>query len=222
MTLLEWAKNEVAIACKRERDSSGTPEGEWDYGCACYESALKAYKSLVEDGHSGLSISLTKQILCRLIDGKPLSPIEDTDDIWSECKYGNENGVKHYKCNRMSSLYKDVYPDGTVKYRDTDRCFAVNIDKPNVSYTNKTVRDVIDQMFPITMPYVPSNKPIKVVCEEWLTEPFKGDFNMIGILYAFKDDKKYEINRYFREINGKMVQIPKSSYEERKKHAKKV
>lgn len=39
MSLQEWAKNEVEIACKRE--SLDRKEGEFDYGCACYESALK-------------------------------------------------------------------------------------------------------------------------------------------------------------------------------------
>lgn len=29
MSMLEWAKNEVAIASKRERGDK--PEGEWDY-----------------------------------------------------------------------------------------------------------------------------------------------------------------------------------------------
>lgn len=33
MDMLEWAKNEVAIASKRERGDNH--EGEWDYGCAC-------------------------------------------------------------------------------------------------------------------------------------------------------------------------------------------
>ena len=58
-------------------------DGEWDYGCACYESALKAFGSLCEDGHSGFSIGLTKAILNRLINNKPLLPIEDTDEVWS-------------------------------------------------------------------------------------------------------------------------------------------
>ena len=78
-----WAEKEVEIACARERSNS-TEEGEWNYGCACYESALKAYKCLMEDGHSGFSISITKHILTRLIEGKPLTPIEDTDDIWND------------------------------------------------------------------------------------------------------------------------------------------
>ena len=77
----EWAEREVQIACKRENPDR--KEGEWDYGCACYDSALKAFNSLMEDGHSGMSIEFTKQILNRLIDGKPLTPIEDTEDVWN-------------------------------------------------------------------------------------------------------------------------------------------
>lgn len=66
MNTLEWAKNEIAIASKRERGNK--PENEWDYGCACYDSALKAFESLLGDGHGGTSISFTKNILNRLID----------------------------------------------------------------------------------------------------------------------------------------------------------
>ena len=82
MSILEWAKNEVAIASKRERGDK--PESEWDYGCACYDSAMKAFESLLDDNHSGLSIGITKNILNRLIDGKPLTPIEDTEEVWGE------------------------------------------------------------------------------------------------------------------------------------------
>lgn len=49
-----WVENEVRIACEHERKASGTKEEEQDYGCACFESALKAYRSLLEDGHSVL------------------------------------------------------------------------------------------------------------------------------------------------------------------------
>lgn len=42
--MLDWAKREVEIACKKENPNR--KEGEFDYGCACYESAIKA---LVDD-----------------------------------------------------------------------------------------------------------------------------------------------------------------------------
>ena len=44
------------LACEHERKVSGVEDDNWDYGCACYESALKAFESLCEDGHSGYSI----------------------------------------------------------------------------------------------------------------------------------------------------------------------
>ena len=54
MNMTDWAKREIEIACARERGDKNTDE--WDYGCACYESAYKAFQSLVEDEHSGMSI----------------------------------------------------------------------------------------------------------------------------------------------------------------------
>ena len=42
MNMLEWAKNEIEIACKRERGDKDP--NEWDYGAACYESAFKAFE----------------------------------------------------------------------------------------------------------------------------------------------------------------------------------
>lgn len=76
-----WAEEEIRIACKRERGN--TSENEWDYGVACYESALKAFRSLAEDGHSGMSIGITLDILNKLVKGQALMPIDDVDD----CKY---------------------------------------------------------------------------------------------------------------------------------------
>lgn len=78
-----WAEEEIRIACERER--GGASEDEWDYGVACYESALKAFRSLLEDEHSGMSIGFTLGILNSLVKGQPLTPIEDTDDVWREC-----------------------------------------------------------------------------------------------------------------------------------------
>lgn len=73
----QWAKREIELACKHEL--GGKDQTEWDYGVACYESAFKAFKSLIADGHSGFSIHITMSILNRLVEGKPLTPIEDTD-----------------------------------------------------------------------------------------------------------------------------------------------
>lgn len=198
MSMKEWAKREVEIACKRE--APDRKEGEWDYGCACYESALKAFDSLMEDGHSGFSIGLTKQILNRLIDGKPLTPIEDTDDIWKHSFDRGDSDAKTYQCERMSSLFKDVYPDGTVKYNDVNRVVGINIDSPNAEWHMGLADKIVGEMFPITMPYIPEDKPFKVYCRDILTDPKNGDFDTVAIYYLIKPDgEKIEINRYFKE-----------------------
>lgn len=214
MSMTGWAEREVKIACERERKTSGTTEGEWDYGCACYESALKAFKSLAEDGHSGMSFGFTKNILIRLMENKPLTPIEDTEENWNSLReYGD---TKKYQCVRMSSLFKDINDDGTVTYSDVDRVVCIDING-GVSYTSGLVRGIIDEMFPITMPYNPPSGCIKVYCEDLLTDPKNGDFDTKGIFYAIMPDgQKVEINKFYAEVNGKFAEISKEEYEDRK------
>ena len=36
MNMIDWAKHEVELACKKE--NSVREEDEWDYGCACYDT----------------------------------------------------------------------------------------------------------------------------------------------------------------------------------------
>ena len=222
MSILDWAKREVEIACRKENPER--KEGEFDYGCACYESALKAFKSLTDDGHSGFSIKMTQSILNRLIDGNPLTPIEDADDIWNFCEE-NKDGVKTYQCSRMSSLFKDVYPDGTVKYTDIDRYICIDLNNYRNTYSSGLVNRIIDEIFPITMPYMPG-KPIKVYCEDFLTDKRNGDFDTFGVFYALKEEngeqKRIEINRFFREPigdeTGNWTEISEEEYMQRKEN----
>lgn len=218
MSMKSWAEREVEIACKHENPDR--KEGEWDYGCACYESALKAFNSLMEDGHSGFSIGMTKHILNRLIDGKPLVPIEDTDDIWEESGWSSDDKKTHYQCKRMSSLFKNVYQDGSVKYSDNNRVVGINLDNPNVGWSNRITRDIVEELFPLTMPYMPEDKPYKVFCEEFLTDQKNGDFDTIGIHYIIKPNgERVDIKRYFKDGNtvyGGWDEIEREEYEERK------
>lgn len=211
MSMMEWAEREVQIACKRE--NPGRKEGEWDYGCACYESALKAFKILMEGGHSGFSIGITKNILNRLIDGNPLTPIEDTEDVWNECIHTNREYTT-YHCKRMSSLFKDVYEDGTVKYSDVDRVICVDY-YTGASYSFGFIRDMVDEMFPITMPYL-GGETYKVYDSDFLYDENNGDFDTVKIHYILKPDgEKITVDRYFKETEEGMVEIDLDEYSER-------
>ena len=211
MGMKEWAEREVQIACKRENPDR--KEGEWDYGCACYDSALKAFNSLMEDGHSGMSIGFTKQILNRLIDGKPLTPIEDTEDVWNDITDRHE-GYITYQCSRMSSLFKDVYDDGTVKYSDVDRVICVDFDNGS-TYHSGFISHIVDEMYPITMPYSANGK-YKVYCRDFLYDSKNGDFDTIAIQYILTPEcDVVEIHRYFKESDSGFVEIDNKEYLER-------
>lgn len=61
MTVTDWARKEVELACKKENPNW---DGEsFDYGCSCYQSALKAFECLMNNGHSGYSFNATKIFL---------------------------------------------------------------------------------------------------------------------------------------------------------------
>ena len=206
MSMLEWAKKEVEFA--KIIEAKDLKEGEFDYGGACYDSALKAFRSLTEDGHSGMSIKITKQILNRLIDGSPLTPIEDREDIWNEITRNKKDNIIIYQCSRMSSLFKYVHENGKVTYSDIDRFYCFDSIKPDMRYSSGLVKNIIDEMFPIIMPYSPANERIKVCCEEFLYSPDGGDFDSVGILYVDDpDNKRINVSRYFKEEDNKWVEI---------------
>ena len=206
MSLLNWAKKEVELA--KIIEAKDLKEGEFDYGGACYDSALKAFRSLTEDGHSGMSIKMTKQILNRLIDGSPLTPIEDREDIWNETTRNKKDNIIIYQCSRMSSLFKYVYENGKVTYSDIDRFYCFDSIKPDMRYSFGLVKNIIDEMFPIIMPYSPANERIKVCCEQFLYSPDGGDFDSVGILYVDDpDNKRISVSRYFKEEDNKWVEI---------------
>lgn len=217
MNMKEWAEREVEIACKRENPD--IKEGEFDYCCACYESALKAYNSLLDDDQSGMSWDLTKNILMRLMEGKLLTPIEDTDDIWIDRHVMISKGskIKHsYRCKRMSSLFKYVYEDGTVKYTDINRVLCVDIDDSTYGH-NGFISSIINEKYPITMPYYPEKEPYIVYRRLLLTDRNNGDYDTMAILYVKKPDGSIDndICGYYKESVDSFVEISESEYCER-------
>lgn len=215
MSMTEWAKREVEIASEKARKDDD--EGCYaDYACGCYDSALKAYNGLMEDGHSGMSFNITRSVLNRLLAGKPLSPIYDTEDVWNDVTLKGET-VKRYQCKRMSSLFKDVDADGTVKYTDVGMYQCIDINNPTNSYTCGLVANIIDKLFPISMPYNPKTENIKVFCEDFLTDRKNGDFDTMGIFYALTPDTQMvKINLFFKTKGSGWEQITEEEYKERK------
>ena len=94
MNIYEWAKHELNLAreneiaqCKKEDDYQ---PGNEDYGLMCYDAAEHLLAVFQEQGHSGYSAKVVKEIFSRLVDGKPLTPVTDEEDQWHNAyKIGN-------------------------------------------------------------------------------------------------------------------------------------
>lgn len=210
MSTLEWAKREVEIACK-SIETDDADDISVKYNQSCMASALKAFESLCEDG---MSIHITQNILNRLIDGKTLTPIEDTEDAWEECLSGN--GVKIYQCKRMPSLLKTIDKDGNVTYSDNNRCCMREINS-DTTWHSGLVTQIYDEMFPISFPYNAPDKRDEVVCAEFLTDRANGDFDTIGVLYIERyNGDKIPINQYFKESENGWDEIGVDEYDMRR------
>ena len=213
MSMSEWAQREVEIACKRENQDR--KDGEFDYGCGCYESALKAYLSLMEDGHSGMSFGFTRDILIRLMNVLPLTPIEDKPEEWN-LFYEEEDGTKAYQSRRMSSLFKYAHPDGTVSYSRTDDYYCKDVNT-GMTYSGGGARQIIDRYAEsITFPYYPSNEKYVLTTAEYLTNRANGDFDTKAYFtLKMPDGECVPINEYYGEIDGEWKQITRGEFDER-------
>lgn len=153
--------------------------------------------------------------------GNPLTPITDEDffivpsegpvdsDEWL-AKHGLKSDIQ---CPRMSSLFRRETLDGKVSYRDINRAYCINIEDSSDTYSSAETK-VVDEFFPITMPYMPENGKYKVYCQTFLTDEKNGDYDTRAILYYITPEgKRVDVNRYQTEKDGKTVNITKEEYE---------
>ncbi len=209
MTLKEWAEKEVKIACEKENpDWDGK---SFDYGCSCYQSALKAFNSLLDDEQSGCSFNLTKGILLRLLNGYPLKAITEEDFtsvenvISDNAEYLNEHGLKsELPCPRYDSLFRKETLEGKVTYTDVNRVIMHDANG-DTWYNSSDINKIIDEMYPIKMPYYPGSEKYKVFGETFYmvngedkTAENAGSYNTIRIYYIITPDKeRIEVNKEF-------------------------
>ena len=215
MSIDVWAKKEVELAMN-EAIKSGSDNCSTHYICECLKSALKAFNSLLEDGHSGASVEQTLMFLQRLVRRLPLTPI-DEDTTWVKSNV-SESGKTTYRCARMSGLFKDVDREGNITYTDVHRVVCVNKDdvKAPVWY-NGFVSKIVSSIYPIKFPYYPSSDPIIAYVSEHTTS-LKEDFDTICIDSVKLDNgETVDVKRFFKEDtdSNSWVEIDKEEYTSR-------
>lgn len=218
MSMREWAEKEIYWALKKIKADKELSDNDKKYVELCMNGALEAFKVLCGQGHSGASFGQTVYILNRLADGKPLTLIEDVPEVWTKDEHNNSGDYETYQCNRCYSLFKRVYPDGRVEYRDHDRVAVYDLYNPQGSIHDAMIDNVVaNYISPITFPYSPGEKPLTVYIEEFDSsdgKPDECDTRAIHFLIT-PDDKTVGINRYFKYNNGLWDEISMEEYNER-------
>lgn len=209
--MYSWAKQEIAYYKSLVSNGDADKDSQ-QYTFLCLDAALEAYETLLRQPHSGYSIQVTASYLQDLIKGRPLSPIVDTPDVWN--LISNKDGVTTYQCRRMSSLFK-YEKDGIVYYSDIDRFLCVS-ESTGATYYSGLVRDYMDKMYPIVMPYYPRST-IRVYCDDFLyDDTIDSDFDTVGIHYAILEDgSRLNIGSYYKECEAGFELISESEYMDR-------
>lgn len=219
-TQLNWAKEEIRRADNYEE----VTDIDDKYFKMCSKSALKLYKALLKDGHSGFSVMLTKALLDSLIDCLPLTPITEDDD-WMHV-HEDENTIM-YQSTRMAALFKHVNKkDSTVKYVDNNR-FILCDDED--SWQGGFIGKYMTDNYPIELPYKPYKSPIKVYVKEYVCKGYDGydendennkyNFNTYHIIHFIKpgDIEPTTINKYFGKKDKDFVEITEEEFKQRLK-----
>lgn len=219
MSMSEWAIEEIRIAKERERKNNSNKEVKDVEQCitfadGCYDKALKAYLELLDDNHIGARYNISRRILERLMSGKPLTPIIDSADVWTEITRNEEEVT--YQCKRLRSLFKTVNKDGSTAFKDINICYSVDASNPEITFNSDLITSLINKLNPVIFPYAPSAKRIEVYCERFSTNLID-DVDTIGVLKAiYPDGTRVDINMFFKDVDGETTNIDFAEYSERK------
>lgn len=208
----KWAKKEIEIVMENNK---GESELYNTLKRQTYESALNAYNALCNDGHSGFSIHLTMDILNRLVKGLPLTEITEDNAEWQDITLPGDK-YKKYQSARYTALFKEVHmidDKEVIKYKDIGRAVSVNINNPKNCFTSGLINRIIDETWPIQLPYYPTVSPIKAYTEDFLSNIENGDYDTVGIFnILMPNGEKREINRYFHLDQDGVTEISKHDY----------
>lgn len=211
MSMTDWARSEVEFireAFKKDDDIK-------DYAMACYETALKAFETVCEAGLTGFQVPIVKQIFDALIDGRPLSKLEESPDIWSDKLMSPEEKGKKFQCIRKSSLFKTIHEDGSVSYSDVDRVTVHKVITGTYWHSGFITR-MIDEMFPITFPYCPPKNKYVVYVREYLTDRKNGDFDTLYVMsVTCPDGKIVGIHKFYKDFESDLAEIEREEFDER-------
>lgn len=228
----EWARKEVELAIEAAEITGVLSEQENKINKDVkkhYETAFAVFEDFLDKTEGLDAPDIVKSILAQLLRGDTLTPIDDNEEDWNfisgfDPVAKNDNpGYSIYLSERRPSLIKKVSYEretGDVVstiYTDTERAVCIDINTNGV-YTGGFGLAILDEMFPIAMPYQPDGK-IKIFYEDFKYYRDSEDADTIGILYfRMPDGKMEEVKRFFKKDpkTHVMIEINRTEYFTRK------
>jgi len=115
---------------------------------------LHMVKEFSEEGHSGFSGRYALNILTKLLEFKPLTPLTGADDEWTNVS--DRSGSPLWQNKRCSSVFKEV--DGSC--HDIDGKVFWEWQRNEDGQAVKTYYKDYGCSTPVTFPYTPPKEPI--------------------------------------------------------------
>ena len=97
MSLVEFAQAEL--------ENAGLFDSDSDYDGMIGEAAMKVVRVFSDQGHSGFSGSIMLQILGKILDFKPLTPLTGDDNEWTKLNHDEDD--MRYQNKRCPGVFKD-------------------------------------------------------------------------------------------------------------------
>lgn len=199
------------------------PKEDQEYIRRCCESALGAYKCLIDCGHSGVSSSIARSILNDLVNEVPLTPLEDIPDEWVFAGASEEEDS--YWHRKRPSLFKHVNRrTKSARFIDTNRVMCQDYgrvllgeeDAPKCY--NGFVSKLVHEIRPIRFPYMPTKAPYIALVEELLTDPKHGDFDSLALRAILTPrGRLVMVDKFFKEDDCSWTRIGLDEWNERAK-----
>lgn len=147
---IEFAKNELKLlekGCRSEDELAMQEEAT--------RNVLELLEVFRKQEHSGFSASYTINILKRLVDNKPLSPLTGEDDEWGDSLTLGD--VQTQQNKRCSSVFRDNF-DNSTAHDIYDIAFS---DNGGITWFGSEAKARIYRK-PIQFPWMPPSEPRKI------------------------------------------------------------
>lgn len=217
--LLQWAENEVNLALE-DLKKHGAHLCTQNLQIRQFREALRIYRKYCLDKSREMSTAPVNYIVDHLINNLPLTDLTNDPSQWHQLpdlSITSDIKVEYYTHKRYPTLCKRAFPDGTERYTDSRRIKFCSIRNPEQLLDDYGSHIILNEVFPIIMPYMPPLHPYKMIGETFLTDPKNGDYDTIGYFYIeCPNGNMVSINRYFKLEGDRETEITNLEYNDRK------